>query len=925
MAGPIINGVDQYERIAEAINEFRGAATPTSLTPEQRSKVQQAVEAFAASGLRRTFDEMAEHLGFVGTEVKRRAKTATVKEIEQWVSEIVRQVQDRLLDEGQFTAATIEARGTRIRDEVAASLVLPERRDFRFEDLSQLPHWRQVARSLAFEESDSARGIPGSLTYIDRLLQFTQGLTDVKGEDGLPLLTDEQRKAINGEPGADPALARFAMDFNSQFRDNLPEFMTLVTSEIGSRGATSNVPVTGRLASLTQSVISEVGVENIDSLPVPQVLIPDKDTASTTRSKAERLGGLADADDLLSQPDAEKIANLYLTEAGYKDFSLKAFKDTAFKEGRSEEEAVRDWNAFDATKIALIRNIQNAASTEGSSAADAAEEGVAGFRQAMEESVDARVGAAEAKKLADLQDDTKGQIAAGREFIRGATGKSADDVSDDRAQALGLRIANGEDIPLAEAYQHLDEAAGRKLRERTAKEVWEEVMKTPFSDLTAQTAIFLEDYIEGGGELTEAHGRIYKTFSDNEKATERSGSLSKSETFAKDKIWEVSGVKWDDLMPEDYAAVLEDIRLGVQITKAYAPYLQDSADRKKAQDEAKDQDKLNVTAQTPVEVERLLEDLGYGKVGSGTPFQDELKKTVVPKVVEAINDAAKASPGEPLDLESIAESVIGGADLEDEFNRAVRVLDENQFPALTPTEATGLAPFAPGAALDAGVTEAPLEAEPAQAFNLQTAGIPPVPNLTNTGIVPFEVLEREKFPLPEAPEFEAAISELAGDDILFQNYLIDQFPSLLPDIKKFAREEGEAREAAAFKKFSVNLPGDPLPFSDRSPQELAKLSPAQVDQLKAQEAQRKAQPLSSTQRNFLFKKATAPQPINATAALQRSVPGLRSRFEETTGFKDRELRRAETVATQRQRDEAETQQRQVRSLRRGGRTRVRGI
>jgi hypothetical protein len=989
----IVDGEDQYKRLAEQVNAFRSAAVPVGLDEEDQQDIaeyQNAIE--AATGQRPSTDETVEKLGLSGkVQVsQRRAKVATSAEMAQWVSEITRQVQESLLSSG-LSAASVSVLEVQIQTDIASSLLSGAGRgrvDPRFANVTRFPLWMQLARTLAFEESDSARLIPGSLLFTDRRREITSGLA------GQGIITEAERVAFNGEPGADPALATQALQFNEEMRTLVPDFMRLARGVQRPRGALT----TGNLAALTQSVITNTSPEDIQAglLPLPaSVLEREPDIRGGTRDKALAKALLKD-DETLSRVKALEIANLLLgvdldpATGEPRKVIRKSFITDVKNRGRSEAQAIEEWKAFDVAREDLASAIETASrDTEGMFSeeaavfvVDAAERGVQNIDQAVQAN---RVGAQQAATAKELDEGTLD------DDIRRLTGKwqTIEDFDEDSLRRLRAdkdqRRLTQEDI-----VRELDATRQRKAKDRSL-------------------AVKVDDLSEGHVQLT-----------DLDEESQRQLRVDEKKRVLTD----------------------EDVLQALTATRE--------------REAATAQGKANVIAVSDLEIERTLEDMGIGSAASNNDFQQYLRRTVIRQLREVLEDQRRLNPTAPLDIKGIIRGHFGeeaAAPVDQALAPGATVppvplaeLGREDLPVTAETLDGLEAGAAPGAAAASAM---PRRFQTGEEAAEEAFGVPPLEHLSGAPaataglgredlpviaetfdrlelkpsvsddedakdrrirreIEAQQEAERQRFdplrppsgPVPafriggpqELPtefpsnlELAQLVKESTGGDVDFQRFVLGNLESLAGEFHTFTQEEADRREREAAERFSIHIGPEgkeipPLgpevdPFSlrveeafraiqrqkdfvpfgiDEDPDRVAEEYRSGSDEeeirraaieaerflgfytpetqaiLKQKAAQRTPfADLSPRIRQDIARRAAAPETQRFGPFVQSKLPEQRALFEATPGFSERqqeaEAARERTAEAEGRRREQESLLKKRKALTRRGRTVFTGL
>jgi hypothetical protein len=916
--------VDQYERILIAINILRRATVGREPTAADIRKAEREAK---SRGGDVTAEDILRKGGF-GTRDERQAAIATIKDIERWADEIHTRVQRQWERGGNLWTEDISEA---VKDDIAFILMpagdLLKDPRFQKDSVNQLPEWQRMARLAIFEETEFGRAVPGALTFRVRKREIAAGMVK-RG-----LLTEDERSAIVGEAGF-PELEQFAIQFNTQLEPQISDFMEMATAVVRGRGGLGAMPGPGKLAALTQNVISGATERDIATglLPLPDVAV-NREEPGTRLSPQEQL-----ARDLVPDEDGNFGVN-QIRDAVNRSLQAQGFplvRDAYDEEGLTKEQSDAIYTAVIKARNRIVSELQGVAAENFGLAPEVVAAGLADIavREVTSDSFVRRT---------QVSFELAEGLERAREREKAREGEQSAQAAKNIVNTLLSSIGGIRRSDITDAsYENL---VGRVINEGR------EAVERDLND-----SAFRSDL------------KTAKRREDAEKLTDDPDAASKAARVAIHKASD--GAFTDkDMLPEDFATIREHIANGGDITKED---VQAGVQRKAETERREEQEKANIAALAPGELERTFAGEGVGELGATGTFQQDLRRTVIPQVGARLETLRRQDPTRPLDVATETRRLLGIGEFREPSGQLEQVrgrvlselggvdVDVLADQGLRPSELNvPLHPLVRAEREILGPTATPLEGidfttqrqfedaeerarmqvertevptlRPLETAALGEVGVEPVPTLDRLGA------RREVFKLdiPEDEELLRLAAELAEGDVELENFIISQFPSLLKDLEQSGKVERKRREESAFKRFGFQqigdeetAPGASLPFSGRSQEELAQLSPEQRAELQRQEEQRLAQPLlklTPGQRSRLITQVSAPELVGfalpesqkLSPFVRTKLPELKTAFRDTPRFKARQQRDAATRAR-----EAEAEAVQRRSLR-GGRTIVR--
>ena len=663
--------------------------------------------------------------------------------------------------------------------------------------------------------------------------------------------------------------------------------------------------------------------------PIPTTFLPEPES-ELRGSARERAVARATkkSGEFLDKLDALAIADSFLRRAGERYFKEGAFIDKAILEGRSKEEATREWKAFSSARDQYAEDILNASlATPGylspEEAAEivvsAAEEGIDSFQDARTQSLTARseaaADAAAKKELEDRKKNKKALVTAAIEDL----GIDPELINSQEKVNLGnTLIENGVLTPedIGGAYfaslqaEWAEKQASLEGDATFAATALKDALHTAVPGLTLDDLSeedlqkFRVDYVQLGLKIPT---ELAEEARDRKLSEGLRGKPGVAEERLKELLLEATGRGLAFLTDEDKFQLLQGIRGGIEpppevlrinVDRFMLAGLQKEWVEQQKEDAAA-QKSLNLAALEPLEVERLLEDIGIGRVGSTSAFQQQLRSLVVPQLIEFMEDARKVDPQGLIDFPEVARGFVGRGGFEGfadeaEFDRRRAALDPDVLPPLPPlTDPTVTNGRAVPTRLEDGAEGQGLPPD-------MPPGVPPLPGL-DAGIIEQSIFQKRRQRagspvVPESEELRALIASIAGDDKLYQQFLLGNLEPLLADVEKAGQTDLEQRRAEA-QKTAIALRGAsqqfpyqgplsglawhdvPQPATDhpgmRPPMPTMLQQPSGPGFTPQQAAAFAARPLSRAEFEPLF---------------QEQIPALQASFEESPEFIERRQR-----------------------------------
>jgi len=696
--------------------------------------------------------------------------------------------------------------------------------------------------------------------------------------------------------------------------------------------------------------------------PIPTTFLPEPEP-ELRGSARERAVARATkkSGEFLDKLDALAIADSFLRRAGERYFKEGAFIDKAILEGRSKEEATREWKAFSSARDQYAEDILNASlATPGylspEEAAEivvsAAEEAIDSFQDARTQSLTARseaaADAAAKKELEDRKKNKKALVTAAIEDL-GIDPKLIN--SQEKVNLGNTLIENGVLTPedIGGAYfaslqaEWAEKQASLEGDATFAATALKDALHTAVSGLTPDDLSeedlqkFRVDYVQLGLKIPT---ELAEEARDRKLSEGLRGKPGVAEERLTELLLEATGRGLAFLTDQRKFDLLQMIRGGTDpppemLVRAVAEF-EGVEGLEKVRAARMAQESLNLAALEPLEVERLLEDIGIGRVGSTSAFQQQLRSLVVPQLIEFMEDARKVDPQGLIDFPEVARGFVGrgrfeGFADEAEFDRRRAAFDPDVLPPLPPdaltlpglpdaltltdpTVTNGLAPrteglgelFASGEFSEQyGRDVEPTRLEDgAEGQGLppdMPPGVPPLPGL-DAGIIEQSTFQkwrqRAGSPVvPEPEELRALIASIAGDDRLYQQFLLGNLESLLADVEKAGQADLEQRRAEA-QKTAIALRGASQQFPYQGP--LSGLAWHDVPQPATDHPGMRPPMPSMFQQpsgsGFTPEQAAAfaARPLSVAEfepLFQEQIPTLQARFEESPEFIERRQRK----------------------------------
>jgi hypothetical protein len=880
-----------YERILIAINILRRATVGKKPTEVD---IRQALKFAQSQGGGTTTEDVLNARGF-GPRDQRQAVVATIEDIERWADEIHKRVQRQWERGGNFWTTEISEKA---KDDIASMLMptgdLNKNLNFEKARVNALPEVERMIRLAIFEESEFGRAAPGALTFRVRKREIVAGMVR-KG-----LLSEDERSAIVGEAGF-PELEQFAIQFNTELEPQISDFMELATGVVRGRGGMGAILAPGKLAALTQNVISDFTERDISTglLPLPDVAV-NREEPGTRLSPQEQL-----ARDLLPDADGNFGIN-QIRDAVNKSLQAQGFplvRDAYDEEGLTKEESDAIYTAVIKARNRIVSELQGVAAENFGLAPEMVAAGLAdiaarevetnSFITRTKVSFELTEGLERAREREKARED-EGKKTAAEKIVDNALastdGISRDEITSASYRSLVSRVMNGD---RAGVERDID------------------------------TSTFRRD-------LKEAKHR-----EDAEKLKDDPDAASKA---ARAAIFKASDQKFTDkhMLPEDFAAIVEFVANGGQLTEAD---VQTAVDNKIEQDRREAQEQANIAALAPGELERIFAEEGVGTLGDTGSYQQYLQDTVIPQVRARLETKRLQDPTAQLDYPTEIRNLLGIQEPSGQLEQLPgRVLSELGGPDFSVQAALGQDPsdlviqprplhrlaqaeheilgdpttpkegvdFITQRQFEDAETRARMQVDPT---DVPTFRPPETAVLGGMDAEPIPTLERVgarrevfKLDIPEDEDLLRLAAELSEGDAELENYIISQFPSLIKDLEKTGKAERQQRETEAFKKFSFQQIGD----REIAPKgDLLTLSPRQRSRLITQVSAPETVgfPLPESQKLSPF--------------VRGKLPEIKTAFRDSPTFKAREQREAVT----RDREAAEVLRKeeavQFKALRRG--------
>jgi hypothetical protein len=950
---PRYENQDQYKRIAEALNFLLGIKAKEVNTAAEQ--LIQAESATAAPGEVATRVESA----------KGKDPIITLKDTEVLVTELTDFIITVMEERGhKITPAFIGA----VRHLVASDLMV-DNRDVRFDAdtlASENSPIIRFIRTIVLDENLNLRAAPDAVTFEDR---YTRWATAFRANG---FITEEQLRAIKGQGDVSPSDKAFAADWIADLDTVVDESTPLRQMLEGSRQFVAtrgglhpdpDLADPGRLTAEAGQYIRSLDEDEIRQgntvIPTfgPPEPSPVEDAAALARDRIQNSFAL----DKKGKLSNEKIANAVRAVLNTEEYgSIDTSTTGAFlSDARHMEE---DYASTQMAVDALIRDAQakhRALIQEGISNEDLPGAMAAFLLEQLEPTRYRRRVVPPPSGVVPMpfEPDPVGLGDLPFEpFDPVGPGASPFQQNIDRFKRQAAR----EDF---EALSLEDKILRLSAWTKTIKDFSSEAvlrLKKLDSDGVLTTADIEREFKASGPEKTAAQ---LKLWADNPDA-----ALDEVDRQLKVASADFPGgmVTIKDVLPATAAALRQYVASGGVITPKIA---NDVAIQGRIPAEM---DKASTTSA----IERTLQDIGIGQVGSGSAYQEYLRTTFIPQIQSALTQARDEAPtGERFDVGTFVGMItgapgfveplptpfteaqqrvteakeallasLGGEDEEEARSRlqqaeagveafgplggiqgAFEQADAGRFQPIEGIDALSERGFQERLAQQQG--EFPPDIPPEVRAAIPAAGLAPFPQLNARNVIS----KAELFNIQPSEELDVArfAQEASDEDTLFQRYILDRLesPEFQSDFFTYAGELRRAQAQAGFDKY-VEPDYGPGRFPDKfveSTQVKERLSDAQWEQLEAQSRQRTPfGELPFGIKKGLVERASRPKPVTALDYAETQIGRFREEFETTPGFieltqtreqAEAKVQKAEEATAERQR-ESEFQ----RSLTQRGRT-----